>query len=446
MPALQTTSSDLLSALKDSGSIPLYGHGRFTMRNLLMVSQFAGSLMLLAILGLLALGIQTTMGIQAGFEPANLYMISLDPIRDGYSSEQANAFLKKLLDRVKAQRSVRAAALTETVPVSLGGTTVSASAPNGEIKMTLNAVKHVVGNDYFETTGIKVLSGRAFLKGDEANQTTAIVVSRETERRFWKDASGLGRGIEIGNGEIVPAKVLPGTYDYRAGVGESGRKLFRVVGVVSDVAEGLVVDKPRPAIYFPLRPSDYTQPAAEGLTLIVRGVPGSDITRTVREEIRNIDPNIKPFNARAMTDQITQFMAPLQMASWTYGVVGIFGLVLASVGLAGMTAYSVTQRTREIGIRIALGADSKDVLGLAMKEGLVLITAGTTLGLAGAWAGSRLLSAMNSSVGQVTSTSASDPLVLFGAPLLLAALALFACYVPARRSLRVDPVAALRQD
>ena len=120
-----------------------------------------------------------------------------------------------------------------------------------------------------------------------------------------------------------------------------------------------------------------------------------------------------------MPEQIDQFMAPLRMSSWTYGFIGIFGLVLSAVGLAGMTAYSVAQRGREIGIRIALGAQRGNVLGLVMKEGLGLVVAGTAIGMAGAWTGSRLLSAMNSSVGQVTSTSTSDPTVLLGAPLLL---------------------------
>src|SRR5262249_1133450 len=155
---------------------------------------------------------------------------------------------------------------------------------------------------------------------------------------------------------------------------------------------------------------------------------------------------ITPFNIRRMPEQIDQFMAPLRMSSWTYAIVGIFGLILAAVGLAGMTAYSVTQRRREIGIRMALGAQRANVLGLVMKECTRLGVAGTAIGMAGAWAGARMLSAMNSSVARVTSTSTSDSTVLTGAPILLALLALLACYLPARKSMRVDPVVALRQE
>jgi putative ABC transport system permease protein len=144
-----------------------------------------------------------------------------------------------------------------------------------------------------------------------------------------------------------------------------------------------------------------------------------------------------------MIEQIAQFMSALKAASWTYALIGIFGLILAAVGLAGVTAYSVTQRRHEIGIRMALGARAADVLGLVMKEGVTLVTVGTVVGLAFAWAGIRALSGMFFSVASV---QGNDPVLLVGAPLLLAGLALIACYVPARKSMRVDPAVALRQE
>jgi ABC-type antimicrobial peptide transport system permease subunit len=173
---------------------------------------------------------------------------------------------------------------------------------------------------------------------------------------------------------------------------------------------------------------------------------GTNALEAVRREISTLDANVQPFDTRSMSEQIQQFMSPIRSAAWTYGLIGIFGLVLAAVGLAGMTAYSVAQRGHEIGIRMALGASHLDVLRLIMKEGMLLVTSGTAIGLACAWAGSRMLSAMNSSVGQVTATSASDPVVLLGAPLVLASLALLACYLPARKSTQVNPVVAFRQE
>jgi ABC-type antimicrobial peptide transport system permease subunit len=184
----------------------------------------------------------------------------------------------------------------------------------------------------------------------------------------------------------------------------------------------------------------------QGITLMLRAAPGADVLTAARRQISAIDDGVTPFNARSMNDQIDGFMAILRAAGWTYAVVGVFGLALVSVGLAGVTAYTVAQRRREIGIRIALGARKRDVLSLMMREGLALVAAGTVIGMGGAWAASRFASSMNSSVSTVTSTSASDPRVLIGAPLLVALIALIACYLPARGSTRIDPMAALRQD
>jgi len=236
---------------------------------------------------------------------------------------------------------------------------------------------------------------------------------------------------------------MPGTVDFRASVINADRRLYQVVGVVADVTEDLVVSKKHPAIYFPLRTTDYAQPSLRGVTLMLRAKPGVDAIGAVRREISNMDSNITPFNARSMTEQIAQFMSALKAASWTYGLIGVFGLILASVGLAGVTAYSVRQRGHEIGIRLALGAQKRDVLRLVMKEGFVLVMAGALIGLTIAWAGMRALSSMFFSVASI---QGADPLLLGGAPLLLASLALAACYLPARKSARIDPVVALRQE
>src|ERR1700733_12790640 len=445
-PALQATGTDLAPALKEGRDVFLRSHRRFMFRNVLIIGQVAASLTLLVLVGLLSLGIQTTLGIQAGFNPKNLFSIALDPVRDGYSGAQAASFFDKLLTRVKALPSVTAATLTETVPVSMPGTGVTVSTPAGGQRVTIRAVQHVVGKDYFDTTGIRVVVGRGFRRQDEAENSTTVIVSETLARELWEGNEAVGRPIEIRNGEIVAPKIFPGSFDYRQAVAGDSVHSVEVVGVAADVAEGLIVGKPRPAIYFPLRTSGYSHPSLQGITLMVRAMPGANALEAVRREIAALDNRVTPFNARSMADQIDQFMSLLRMAAWVYGLVGVFGLVLASVGLAGVTAYSVAQRAHEIGIRIALGAKNRDVLSLVMKDGLLLVMAGTIIGMGGAWAGARLLSAMNSSVGTVTSTSTSNPIVLIGAPLLLAALAGIACYLPARRSMSFDPAVVLRQE
>ena len=353
----------------------------------------------------------------------------------------------KLLDRVTLQMpSITAASLTESVPVTIGGPRVRVSTPGDRTHEMRTAIRHVVGKDYFATTGIAVPIGRAFRSEDETGQTASVIVSQEFANQFWKGADPLGRQIELGKDEIVAAKILPGSYDYRVGAAAARRKIFEVVGVANDVAENLVVQKPSPALYFPLHPADFAQPSVEGMTLMVRAVPGVDAISASSPGNRRHRPHrhALPHAQHGGTDRTVHGAAAAQLVDLR--VVGIFGLILSAVGLAGMTAYSVAQRGREIGIRIALGAQRGNVLGLVMKDGLRLVVVGTTIGMAGAWTGSRLLSAMNSSVGQVTSTSTTDPIVLFGAPLLLALLALAACYLPARRSMRIDPVVALRQE
>jgi ABC-type lipoprotein release transport system permease subunit len=224
---------------------------------------------------------------------------------------------------------------------------------------------------------------------------------------------------------------------------DTAEATFEVVGVAGDVSEDMVASKKHPAIYFPLRWADYAQPSLRGMTLLVRAAPGVNAIHHVEREVSALDPNITPFNSRSMIEHIDQYMSALKGASWTYGLLGLFGLALASVGIAGVTAYSVAKRVHEIGIRMALGAQKWSVLGLVMKEGAALVGIGALVGLVLAWMGIRALSA---AFFTVASAKPSDPRLLFGAPLLLIALALLACYLPARRSMRIDPVVALRQE
>ena len=445
-PALQSTRTDLTPALKEGGNIQLRKHRRLSLRNALVLCQMAASLTLLLLTGYMGLGIQSTLGIQEGFNPRNLYLISLDPVRDGYSAIRAADFLEKLLDRVKSLPSVTAACLTDTLPVAIdGGPGVQFSTPRlGDSRELYWARRHTVGRGYFETAGIPILAGRSFRKQDEASSATAVIISEQVVRGFKNGEQPLGLQIDVGNDQASGGfGAWPGTIDFRAAVLGKGRRVFEVVGVAKDVTEDVVVSKRLPAIYFPLHPADYAQPSLRGVTLMARSAPGVDIITAVRREVAAMDPSLIPFNARSMTEQISQFMSALKGASWTYGVIGVFGLVLAAVGLAGVTAYSAAQRGHEIGIRMALGAQKRDVLGLVMKEGAALVTIGTITGLILAWAGIHALSGLFFTVASVQS---SDPVLLVGAPLLLAGVALAACYLPARRAMGIDPVVALREE
>ncbi len=449
LPALRATRTDLTPALKDSGAIPLHRRRSLNLRNALMLSQVAASLALLLITGFLVIGHRRVMGAQVGFDAERLYLVSLDPFRDGFTGDQTAAVFRKLLDRVRGLPGITSASLTDSVPMSIigkPGATFSVAGADGS-KVLHWARRARVGVDYFDTLGIPILQGRRFRRADERDESTAAIVSERMARECWGGENPLGRRFEVGNDEI-PRFVIGGSFgDRRAGV--SGRtETFEVVGVARNTRDGLdLVPSETPAVfYLPLRPADCARPGLHGVTLMARALPGVDAFGAVRQEVAAIDQKLTPFDARTMPEQIDRLMFPMRAALGTYSFIGVFGLILASVGLAGVTAYTVARRRREIGIRIALGAGEADVLGLVMKEGAVLVLLGSAIGLTLAWMGMRALTGIMSEVARVAGLSTSDPKLLVGAPLLLAALALVACYLPARKSLRVDPVVALRQE
>ncbi len=455
LPALQATRADLTPALKEGGAVRLPRFRRLSLRNVLVFSQVAGSLALLLITGFLVIGHKRMMGTEVGFDPQRLLLISLDPVRDGYSGGQSAAFFDKLLDRIRGLRVVAAASLADGAPMTMIGkptATFTVSGPGSESagdRVIHGARRYRVDRYFFETLGVPILRGRGFRKQDESAGAMAAIVSEKLIRECWNGQDPLGRRIEIGD-EYIPDFRVAG----KPSPGDRGPRMLgkphilEVVGVVPNVRDGLnMVASEAPAtIYLPLQTKDYGRASLHGMTLMVRSVPGADAVDAVRREIAAIDDRIAPFSVRAMPEQIGEIMLPVRAALYTYGFIGVFGLILASVGLAGVTAYSVAQRRREIGIRMALGARGSDVLRLVMKEGAILVSAGALAGIVAGRAGTRLLSALMSQVARTAGMSMSDPLLLAGAPLLLVSLALVACYLPARKSVRIDPVIALRQE
>ncbi len=450
VPALQATRPGLTSAIKEGSGLVQPRHSRLPrLRSLLMVSQVAASLALLLITGFLVIGHRRIADVAVGFETRNLYLISLDPVRDGYSAARSTDFLDKLLDRVKALPSVASATLADAVPMTMIGKPAArffTDEPASGRKVLHSGRRYTVGRDFFDTLGISIVRGRGFRHEDEADSSAVAVVSEKLVRECWKGEDPIGRSVEIGDEEI-PSFSPAGGAEPRPGL--RGRpRTVQVIGVARNVRDGLVMvpaDAPG-VVYLPLRPAALAQPSLQGVTLAIRAVPGVDAVAAVRREISAMDDRIQPFNIRAMPEQIEQLMFPVRSALWTYAFIGMFGLILASVGLAGLTAYSVAQRRREIGIRIAVGARSRDVLRLVMREGAVLTGTGTIFGLVFARFGIRVLSASLGQIARTAGTSISDPALLIGAPLLLGSLALVACYLPARRSARVDPLVVLRSE
>jgi predicted permease len=428
-PALQATRADLAPAMKEGSALQLPGHWRFGVRNLLMVAQVAASLMLLLITGFLVIGIGKSSSIEAKFDPNAMLLFSLDPVRQGYTPEKAQALFEKLPERLKAVGSVRSIALAAAPPFSdpLMATQIGAEDPSGAAQVRQPVAEEAVGAGYFAALSEPMLAGREFAALDQqitasGSQSSSLpaVINETAERKLFGNQNAIGEHLR------------DDTHSYE------------VVGVVLDMKDinGITVS----TVYLPLTAREFSRPPAGGLTVLVRTDAGSDALTGIRKEIAFIDPNLNIFGVETLGSYLERSRAALRFAMQTYGGIGLFGLILAAIGLAGITAYSVAQRRKEIAIRMAIGSSRARALRLVLREGTALLGAGTLLGFLGAVALAKMLSALANMLADAIKFGINDPKVLIGAPLLLAAVAMIACYLPARRATQVDPLRALRDE
>jgi predicted permease len=421
-PALRVTKNDLTQMLKDGPVRRLPGHRRFGLRNVQMVAQVAGSLMLLLVTGLLVLRIGLVGASPTTFDPRTMLILSLDPVRDGYAPARAEPFFAELSARLSAGHAGRRVALAAQAPFSPGDDPIQVTAEDSRVE--ISAAEETVGAGYFDALGERMLAGREFAAHDERSQ-----------------ADGSTR-LPV----VLNASAARGLFGTRSPIGErvkDDRRSLEVVGVIRDLSVG--IGESPSEIYLPLAPRNFTRPPADGLTLVVRTEEGPAAFSALRREIALIDPNVTVLNVRTLSDYLALNRSHERFAVNTYGGIGLFGLLLAAVGLAGVTAYAVAQRRKEIGIRMALGARRGQVLRLVLGEGLALVSVGTVLGFLGAAALAKMLSALTTVFFNGANVGTTDTRLLVGAPLLLAGLAILACYVPARRAAATDPLQALRE-
>jgi macrolide transport system ATP-binding/permease protein len=437
-PALQATKSDLTPALKEGSALQLPGYRRFGLRNLLMVAQVAASLMLLLLTGFLVIGIGKESTVQAKFDPHSMVLLSIDPVRDGYSPEKAQVLFEKLPALLKSAAASRSIAFAAQPPFSAvdddEARQMTAEDADNSPRVQLPAVEETVGAGYFAALSEPMLAGREFLDRDQrveaAGSSTsalpavlAVVLNETAARGFFGNGNALGKRLR------------------------DDQQSYEVVGVVHDLQNGIGI---RQAVaYLPLTPRDFVRTPADGITIMVRSDAGplaGDALSSIRNEIALLDPNLNLFHVQTLSEFLDRSRASTRFAVQTYGGIGVFGLVLAAIGLAGITAYSVAQRRKEIAIRTALGASRAQVLRLVLREGAALVLSGTVLGFFGSIAMARILSALTDVFVQAFSVGTGDVRLLVGAPLLLAAVTMLACYLPARSSVKMDPLKALRQE
>ena len=426
-PALQATKTDLALALKQGSALELPGYRRIGLRNLLMVAQVAASLMLLLMTGFLVIGIGRSSSVETKFDPHTMYLLSLDPVRDGYTPEKAQALFERLPERLKTVAEVRSIVLAGQPPFStdVEPTPMTAQGAPGSAEVGQGVFEETVGAGYFAALDERVMAGREFTEADQytnadGSKALLVVLNEKAARGFFGNGSAIGKRLR------------------------DDTRSYEVVGVVPDLRDldGLS----QPILYLPLTSHDFARPPAGGITLLVRAGAGLDALKEVEREIALIGPNLNIFHAQTFAAYLDQSRAALEFSLQTYGAIGVFGLVLAGIGLAGVTAYAVAQRSKEIGIRVALGASKRQVLGLVLREGTGLVAVGTVLGFLGAVGLARIVSALANLFADAVKFGTGDPRLLLGAPLLLAAVALLACYVPARRAAKIDPLKALRQE
>ncbi|MCA1591405.1 MAG: ABC transporter permease [Acidobacteria bacterium] len=429
-PALQASNPNLVPALKDETMVlPGRGVRRFSLRNVLVVAQVALSLVLLVCAGLFLRSLRQAQSIDPGFDPSHVLSMPLNVNLLHYTKPQAQEFYRRVIERVEALPGVESATLTRTPPLSgasrqstvlVEGGQGPAAASNSEggglpsenPNITLASS---VALKYFQTLSIPLLRGRDFDERDREGAPGVVIINETFARRYFPSEDPLGKRLSL-----------------------SGAKgpWLEVVGLARDGKYITLGEMPAPFVYQPLM-----QRHESGMVLLVRaGGDPSNLVTGIRRETQALERNLPVTNFRLMTEMLNTSLFPARMGAVLLGVFGLLALLLASVGLYGVMAYSVARRTREIGIRMALGARSGDVLGLVLREGMTLVGIGVVLGVAVAFAATRMLA------GFLYGVSTSDPATFAGVTVALAATALVASFIPARRAARVDPAISLRYE
>ncbi|HEX8179609.1 MAG TPA: ABC transporter permease [Pyrinomonadaceae bacterium] len=415
LPALQSSRPELVPALKDESA--LAGFRRSRLRNALVVVQVALSLVLLVCAGLIVRSLQAAQRMRPGFNPQNAVALSFDVGLQGYDEARGRAFQQQVVEGARQLPGVRSAALVTTVPLTLDYSSTSiyieGTPPVSSSNMP-SAVPNYVTPNYFQTMEI-ALRGRDFTPQDNKKETRVAIVNEAFARRFWPGADAIGRRFNF-SGPQDP--------------------LWEVVGVAADGKYNSLGEEQKLAFYRPLL-RDYST----NVSLVARTTADPQtVIAALRREVQALDPNLPLYNVETLTEHMSVPLFPARMAAGVLGSFGVLALVLAAIGIYGVMAYVVAGRTREIGVRMALGARPRDVLRLIVRQGMMLALVGLGLGLGLAFVGARLLTSL------LYGVSPADPLTFAAVALLLAAVAFIACYVPARRATKVDPMIALRYE
>ncbi len=419
-PALTATSFDVLPVLKDDGTTATLARGGTRMRGVLVVAQVAVSLALLITAGLFLQSLSRAMRIDPGFDPRGAVSASFDLNLQSYSAARRDAFVAQLLDRALAAPGVASAAVATNLPLT-GRSDGAEVIAESTTRAPIHATSTKVSPRYFETLRVPLLRGRDFSAADAADAPRVAIVNETLARRLWPAEDAIGKRLRIASAN---AKQL-----------EPWRE---VVGVVRDTQGAYLTESAHAEYYVPLRQDPDGQ-----LTVVARSTgntPALALLPSIEGIVRDLDRDLPLFQAQTLDENVRHAVRLRRASASLIAVFGMLTLLLASIGVYGVAAHSVSRRTREIGIRMSLGAHATDVLRLFVRESLSLSLIGVLIGLAISAAVSRILTSF------LFGLTAMDALTFAAASTILCMVALAASYVPARRAAHVDPLVALRHD
>ena len=413
VPALRASKLDLVPILKDSNATPASRRGP-SLHSVLVVTQVTLSLVLLAGAGLFLRSFWKLQSIEKGFTGENVQAMSLNMELQGYDASRGKTFYPAALESLSSLPGIQSASLASALPVTAGGTRIqldaNATRPSVNEEISMDIVS--VSPRFFETMGLPLLRGRDFRHVDTEKSASVMIVNETMAKKFWPGIDPVGQTF----------------YD--------GDSTYEVVGLARDTKYRNLREPPRMTFYLPL--AQFYRPSMN-LLMRTTGEP-SQVVPAIRARLHTIEPSLTVFNIRTLQEHVGRSLYVERMESLLLTVFGILALTLTAIGIYGVIAYSVAQRTREVGIRMALGAQKKDVLKMILTQGLWLVIWGAVIGLVACYWLSRLVAS------QLYGVSAYDPLTLMSTVVVLIAVALVAAYLPARRATKVDPLVALRYE
>jgi predicted permease len=411
VPAIQSSRPNVVTALKDESRTAGRTRGAQFLRNGLVVAQVALSIVALVAAGLFLRSLESAHEIDPGFDTEKLAVLTVNPGQGGYDQPQGEQFYERILSRLRESRRISAAAWASNAPLfgAFQRSVFIEGRPEDEAGVLV--MTNGIGEGYFETVSTPILRGREFTLADRAGSVPVAIINEKMAADFWPDTEALGKRFRFYGDDFF----------------------HEVVGIAKTAKYQTLGEDPQAMAYLPWRQS-YT----DAMVLHVRteGDPSAAMV-IARDVLRDSDPRVPVTNGWTIPEVISQSLWAPKLAAVLLATLGGLALALASIGLYGVMAYSVSQRNQEIGLRMALGAAERDVLGLVLKQAMVLVGIGTALGLSAAFA-------VSSGIATILYGSARDPLTFIAVPATLGLVALVASLIPALRASRVDPLSALR--